>query len=113
MFRLAPASDWTLIATPYILRAVTLNLPRLPQVARQDWERLRNDLTILDDVLTLEWPVVFPASKDRPILFSALAWADVLLTLDRIDFGSLIGNEFYGLPVLTPAMFLEQESAFH
>jgi hypothetical protein len=44
----------------------------------------------MDDVLTLNRPAVFHAAKDRPILFSALAWADVLLTLDRGDFGSLM-----------------------
>ena len=48
---------------------------------------------------------------DRPILFSALAWSDVLLTLDRGDFGELLGKTFYELWVLTPGAFLEQERA--
>ncbi|MCG3149790.1 MAG: hypothetical protein PCFJNLEI_03255 [Verrucomicrobiae bacterium] len=65
----------------------------------------------MDDVVTLDRPAVFPAGKDRPILFGALAWADVLLTLDRGDFGSVLGSEFYGLPVLKPGMFLERERA--
>jgi hypothetical protein len=39
----------------------------------------------------------------------ALAWADVLLTLDKTDFGGLLGGEFYGLPVLTPGTFLGRE----
>jgi hypothetical protein len=33
----------------------------------------------------------------------------VLLTLDRADFGELLGGTFYGLTVLTPGMFLERE----
>ena len=53
---------------------------------------------------------VFPAGKDRPILFSALAWA-VLLTLDRNDFGELLGTTFYGLLVLKPGTFLERVRA--
>ena len=65
----------------------------------------------MDDVLTLEWPVVFPVAKDRPVLFSALAWADVLLTLDREDFGELLNQPFYGLPILKPGTFLERERA--
>ena len=65
----------------------------------------------MDDVLTLDLPAVFPVAKDRPILFSALAWADVLLTLDRGDFGKLINQPFYGLPILKPGSFLEQERA--
>ena len=43
------------------------------------------------------------------VLLAALACADVLLTLDRRDFGSLIGATVYGLLVLTPGQFLERE----
>jgi len=49
--------------------------------------------------------------KDRPILFSALAWADVLLTLDKGDFGALLGGSFYDLLILKPGDFLQQERA--
>jgi hypothetical protein len=66
-------------------------------------------LAVMDDVLTLDRLVVFPSAKDRPILFSALAWAEVLLMLDRGDFGALLGTTFYGLRVLKPGSFLEQE----
>jgi hypothetical protein len=51
----------------------------------------------MDDVLTLDLAAVFPVHKDRPILFSALAWAEVLLTLDEADFGGFMDNPFYGL----------------
>ena len=64
---------------------------------------------LLDDVVTLDRPAIFPAGKDRPILFGALAWADVLLTLDQSDFGSVLGGDFYGLAILKPGMFLERE----
>jgi hypothetical protein len=70
---------------------------------------LRADLFLLDDVLTLDRLAVFPAAKDRPILFSALAWADVLLTRDSGDFGALLGRSFYELQVLTPGGFLQRE----
>jgi len=65
----------------------------------------------MEDVLTLDRPAAFGPAKDRPILFSALAWADVLLTLDRRDFGHLMDTAFYGLPVLKPGVFLERERA--
>jgi len=52
---------------------------------------------------------VFPVSKDRPILFSALATADVLLTLDRADFSRLLGSSFYGLAIMTPGMWLMRD----
>jgi hypothetical protein len=50
-------------------------------------------------------------AKDRPILFTAAAWADVLLTLDRHDFGNLLGGAFYGLVILNPGDFLKRERA--
>ena len=109
IFRLAPANGWTLVVIPYVVEEVLRNLPQLPVEASADWARLRRELLIMDDVLTLDWPSVFPVAKDRPILFSALAWADVLLTHDRGDFAELLGREFYGLFILTPGEFLERE----
>ena len=109
IFRVAPANAWSLVATPYVVEEVLHNLPLLSATATSAWARLRSALWIRDDVLTLDRAVVFPASKDRPVLFGALAWADALLTLDRGDFGGLLGGEFYGLPVLTPGAFLARE----
>ena len=106
IFRLALTHGWTLIATPYVLAEVVRNLPDFQLAATTEWLRLRGQLLVMDDVLTLDRPVIFPAGKDRPILFGALAWADVLLTLDRGDFDSLLGGEFYGLSVLKPGTFV-------
>lgn len=111
IFRRASVSGWVLLATPYVLEEVLRNLGNFPPAASADWARLRPALLVMDDVLTLEWPVVFPVAKDRPVLFSALAWADVLLTLDREDFGELLNQPFYGLPILKPGTFLERERA--
>jgi hypothetical protein len=94
-----------------VLEEALCNLPDFPPLASAEWASLRPALLIMDDVLTLDRPAVFPAGKDRPIPFSALAWADVLLTLDRGDFGELLGKTFYGMPVFKPGMFLEQERA--
>jgi predicted nucleic acid-binding protein len=109
VFRRASANAWVLMGTPYVVEEVLRNLPDLPPAASGDWVRLRPELVVMDDVLTLEWPAVFPVPKDRPVLFSALAWADVLLAHDRGDFSALLGKEFYGLAVLTPGAFLERE----
>ena len=40
---------------------------------------------------------------------SATAVADVLLTLDRADFGGVMVVGFYGLPVMKPGDFLRRE----
>ncbi len=109
VFRLAPLNEWTLIATPYVLEETERNLPKLSAAADSVWQILKPDLVCHEDVLTLNQLVVFPVTKDRPVLFSALAWADVLLTLDRNDFTTLLGDEFYGLPVLKPGTFLERQ----
>lgn len=111
VFRRSSANGWELVATPYVIEEVLRNLPTLPTAATAAWAGLRPELILMDDVLTLDRPVIFGPAKDRPILFSALAWADVLLTLDRADFGELIGKTFYGLRVLRPGTFLEEERA--
>lgn len=111
IFRRASANDWTLIATPYTIEEVIRNLPDLPTGATAEWARLRSDLLLMDDVLTLDRPAVFEPVKDRPILFGALAWADVLLTLDRNDFGQIMDTAFYGLWILRPGSFLARERA--
>jgi hypothetical protein len=109
IFRLARIHGWTLIATPYVIEEALNNLVDFPPSATAQWANLRADLQVLDDVLTLDRPAVFAAGKDRPILFSALAWADVLLTRDTSDFGGLLGGSFYELLVLTPGGFLQRE----
>jgi hypothetical protein len=111
IFRRASANAWTLIATPYGLEEVFRNLPDLAPSASAGWGALRPALLIMDDVLTLDRPAVFHVAKDRPILFSALAWADVLLTLDERDFGGFMKKPFYGLAVLRPGVFLQRERA--
>ena len=109
--RQALPSHWMPVTTPYVAGEVLRNLPRLAAAAIADWSGLRKGLLVLDDVLTVDRAAVFPVAKDRPILFSALAWADVLLTHDRADFEGLSWGEFYGLAILSPGQFLERERA--
>lgn len=111
IFRLASPNQWTLIATAYVVEEVRRNLSKFPASASADWNSLHGELLLMDDVFTVDRPAVFAPAKDRPILFSALAWADVLLTLDRGDFETLLGKEFYGMPILTPGHFLGRERA--
>lgn len=109
LFNYAERQGWTLLSSPYALEEVLRNLSKLPGAATADWLVLRTQLTIVDDVVSLDRPVIFTASKDRPILFTALAWADVLLTLDKEDFSDLLGESFYGLAVKLPYEFLIEE----
>jgi predicted nucleic acid-binding protein len=111
IFRLSAKNSWTLVATPYVIQEVLRNLSNFPPHASIDWDDLHGELLLMADVFTADRPAVFATAKDRPILFSALAWADVLLTLDRGDFQTLLGNDFYGLKILTPGRFLLRERA--
>jgi predicted nucleic acid-binding protein len=109
LFHSASRQGWRFITTPYAIAEVTKNLAGFNAPVTATWLRLRERLVLVEDVLTIDKPAVFPVNKDRPILFSALATADVLLTLDRADFGRLLGTRFYGLAIMTPGMWLTQE----
>jgi predicted nucleic acid-binding protein len=100
--------NWILYASPYVLNEVRKHLPDLPLTAAADWSRLEAKLLVVPDILTSRKVTVFEAAKDKPILFTALEHAQVLLTLDRRDFGRL-GDLFYGLEIMTPGNFLERE----
>jgi hypothetical protein len=111
LFGYAPAQSWELVSSPYALNETLRNLAKLPPPATSEWLRLRPRMIVVDDVVSLDRPVIFAASKDRPILFTALAWTEVLLTLDKSDFADLLGGTFYGLRVLLPYEFLQRERA--
>ena len=66
---LAATQGWRLLAGDYVMREVERNVPRrLPPAAQAEWQHLRPRLEVVADVLTFDWPVVFPAAKDRPVL---------------------------------------------
>ena len=109
LFTFAPRQGWTLMASPYALNEVVKNLHAFPASATVEWLRLKSLLALVDDVVSLDRPAIFTAGKDRSILFTALAYAQVLLTHDRADFGDLLNRDFYGLTVLLPSDFLERE----
>lgn len=110
LFDYTSAQGWTLVSSPYALNEVLRNLPKLPVAATSEWLRLRPQITVGDDVVSLDRPVIFAASKDRPILFLVLAWAD-FLTLNKADFADVLGGNFYGMVVLLPYEFLQRERA--
>jgi hypothetical protein len=66
---------------------------------------VRGGVTVEGDELTFDWPLAFDMAKDKPVLITAFACADVLLTLDRRDFRTLLGQSVSDLRVLTPGEF--------
>lgn len=109
LFTYAPAQQWTLLGSPYVTAEVVKNLHKVGKEAVENWDLLRPQLLVVKDVFAAPQPVNFTAAKDRPVLLTSLAFADVLLTLDKADFGPFLGGKFYGLPVLLPYQFLRLE----
>jgi hypothetical protein len=109
IFDLAPAMGWELQASNYVLREIAANLDRFPPLAAQEWPVLEARLSIVRDLTCFDYPAVFSPGKDRPVLFTAAGWADVLLTLDRQHFGRFFGSGFYSLRVSLPGDFLAAE----
>lgn len=105
----AGVNGWTMLSSRYGLAEVVRNLADFGQAAIAAWPRIQSRLDLTDDVLVIDRPAVFTVGKDRPILFTAYKYADVLLTLDRQDFIRAIGARFYHLEILTPGAFVKRE----
>ncbi len=73
IFRLASAKNWTLVATPYVIQEVSKNLQKLGDEASGTWAQLQIGLVILEDVVTLDRPVMFGA-KARTVRFFLVHW---------------------------------------
>ncbi len=99
---------WAILASGYVMGEVRANIESLGKQVVSDWRRLESDLRLVRDQFVVNWPVVFAPAKDRPVLFTALAFADVLLPLDKRDFGPLMGVGFYGLEIMKPGDFLKR-----
>ena len=99
---------WQLLSSPYCLAEVDKNNMKIGNDAAMYWrEHLYLMLTFVHDCVVLDKPLSLIVMKDKPVLITALAErCDVLLTLDRTDFGSFFDRGIYGLRVMTPGMFL-------
>lgn len=102
---------WLLVSSPWCIEETLKNLPKLGHPASSRWaEKIEPNLKLVPNALTLDKLLVFPKTKDRPVLLSALgAKAEVLLTLDREDFQDSIGNSIYGMDICTPGQFLMKQ----
>jgi predicted nucleic acid-binding protein len=108
IFDILKHEGWAILASGYVMGEVRANIESLGKQAVSDWRRLESELRLVRDQFVVNWPVVFAPAKDRPVLFTALAFADVLLTLDKRDFGPLMGVGFYGLEIMKLGDFLKR-----
>lgn len=102
---------WNLLSSGYCLNETLRNLSKLDAGAAAAWQSaVTPNLEVVSDALSLDQALVFPKTKDRPVVISALAArADALLTLDRADFQRVLGRQVYGMTVRTPAEFLIEQ----
>jgi predicted nucleic acid-binding protein len=106
VFDFAARQRWQLVVSPWVLREVRENLANKPPDTTRTWVALRGRVTVEGDELAFDWPQDFDVAKGKPVLITALACADFLLTLDRRDFRTLLGQSVYDLRSLTPGEFL-------
>lgn len=107
---LAKERGWKLVSSEYCRVETTRNVGKFGARATTHWAGLRAMLQWVPDALTSKRPLMLTASKDKPVLISALAdRSKVLLTLDIGDFEVLLGTEVYGTLVTTPRDFLVRE----
>ena len=105
MFRVeeeSPVCDLTgamrLISASYCHAETSKNITKLGEEAAQGWPELQSKVEGVPNALTSRKPLLLTASKDKPVLISALAAkCEVLLTLDKGDFGILLGTTVYGM----------------
>jgi len=104
---IAPARGWLLISASYCSAETSRNIGKLGEEAVLRWPVMQSKIEWVPNALTSKKPLLLTASKDKPVLISALAAkCAVLLTLDKGDFGILLGTTVYGMLVSTPRDFL-------
>lgn len=104
---IAPGRGWHLVSASYCRAGTGKNIGKLGAEAAQTWPDMQSKVEWVPNALTSMKPLLLTASKDKPVLISALAAkCEVLLTLDKGDFGILLGTIVYGMRVNTPRDFL-------
>ncbi len=107
---IAGERGWELLSSAYCRAETVRNLHKFDPQSTSRWDLLQERLTWVPNALTTDRPLLLTASKDKPVLISALAsQSNVLLTLDIDDFQMLLGTEVYGMLVTTPRDFLIRE----
>ena len=110
IMEIAGDRGWSLISASYCHAETSKNIRKLGEEAALRWPKMQSKVEWVPNALTSRRPLLLTASKDKPVLISALATkCAVLLTLDKGDFGILLGTTVYGMLVCTPRDFLIAE----
>jgi predicted nucleic acid-binding protein len=100
-------AGWKLITANYCVAEVEKNVLKHPSGAIRWNQTIRRSLEVVGSIYVIDRPIVFDASKDKPVILSAIGSnADYLITSDITDFAHVLGTTVYGVNVRTPKMFL-------
>lgn len=103
----APKAGWKLVTADYCVSEVERNAHKHPAGATGWKQTVRPRLESVGSIYVLDRPVIFDATKDRPVILSAVGCgADYLVTSDTTDFAHILGTVVYGVKVRTPKTFL-------
>lgn len=101
---------WHLVSAIDCQAETNRSISKLGPEAAATRPKPRRKIEWVPNALSTTRPLLLTASKDKPVLISALAVScDVLLTPDKGDFGILLGTTVYGMMVCTPREFLSAE----
>jgi predicted nucleic acid-binding protein len=108
IFNHGRGAGWDFVTSLYCDEEVTRNIHKVDGSGY--WlAEMRPQLRLIATELVFDYPLVFEATKDRPVVISALgSRADYLLTLDRNDFSTLLETEVYGMRVRLPLSFARE-----
>ncbi|MGD1030340.1 MAG: PIN domain-containing protein [Opitutaceae bacterium] len=102
-----PRAGWRLVTADYCVSEVERNVRKRPAGPGRWRQFIQPRLELVGSICVLDRPIVFDSTKDRPVLLSAIgSGADYLVTLDKADFGHVLGTAVYGVKVRTPKTFL-------
>jgi predicted nucleic acid-binding protein len=100
-----PKAGWRLITADYCVAEVDKNVHKHPSGSTH-WKRtIQPSLEVVGSIYVIDRPIVFDATKDKPVMLSAIgSESDYLITSD--DFDHVLGTAVYGVKVRTPKTFL-------
>jgi hypothetical protein len=110
VLEVAGDNEWRLVTSLYCIEETRRNLAKFTSEAKEAfYADVIPGLEIETTTYVIDRPMVFPVAKDRPVVASALALkCEALLTLDRADFQSLLGEQIYGMTIVTPGNWIRR-----
>ncbi|MBI4626697.1 MAG: PIN domain-containing protein [Verrucomicrobia bacterium] len=107
LIKCAATENWTLVTADYCVSEVEKNVHK-HRAGAADWRSVVHPrIKSVGSVYVIDRPIVFDATKDRPVILSAIGSnAEYLVTSDTTDFSHVLGTVVYGVNIRTPKAFL-------